>query len=851
VAVFILTLLNFLEDLKGVLMLKRTFYVLHILILLTVLPMSLSAQQSDEEWYLGKTIIDIRFTGLDTVSATELSGLVREYISRDFSDSLFYEIQSKLYALDYFELIIPSANKGDDDGNTVILEFDVKERPVVSKVEFEGNNRIRRGELLDTILLKAGDMVNQTSIKLDESAILDLYLGKGFLDAVVKGEDTKDPENNTSVLVFTIEEGTQTKINEILFVGNDKYVSDNTLKGQMSTKTQSIFNKGVFQENKLEEDKRAIEQYYHDRGYIDAEVYNVEKSVVKDEEKNINYLKITLYIKEGEQYTYGGIEFIGNKIYTREELLEQVLQVEGKVYNESKFLADYQRVSDLYFENGYIFNTISKEQIRDDQNRIITHEITIVERDRAHIENIIIQGNDKTKDHVIFREIPLEVGDVFNKTKILQALNNLYNTQYFSSVEPQTFEGSAQGLMDLVINVEEGKTSDIIFGLAISGGDGFPVSGQVSWSDRNFLGYGQTIGVETKFSPDSQDISLKFTEPRLFGLRWSGGANITYSHVSEDKIKRDNDGDGIPDNAPGTSVSDSIHEDYLMSYNSHNISAGVSTGYTWVTPVGRFGLSTGLQAGFKYITYDSETYRPYSSTIRNNFGTWLPTDRWWTKASWDMRDIVYDPSKGFVLSETFTLAGTLPSAASEYIKSVTRFDVYFTLFDLPVSESFNFKSVLKFHTALSYLAQRPGGSSLNIEEDGFYADGMFLARGWSPESGGQVLWDSNIELRFPIVKSILSFDVFLDAVGLWGTEDDFGNFFKQGNYGDIKFSLGAGLRLANPQFPFSLYLVKKFQYDPTLNGGAGGMNWKPEADLDTFGKSGLDLVISFGIDIYQ
>lgn len=823
-------------------MLKRTFYVIHIFILLTLITFSLPAQQNDDEWYLGKTIVDIRFTGLDSVSSTELSGLVREYISQEFSDSLFYEIQSKLYALDYFELIIPSAEKGDEDGNTVILNFDVKERPVISKIEFSGNDRIRRGELLDTILLKTGDMINQTSIKLDESAILNLYQEKGFIDAVVSGEEVKDKEGNSSTLVFTIKEGSQTKINEIVFIGNDKYVSDNALKGQMSTKTQSLFNKGVYQENKLEEDKKAIEQYYHDRGYIDAEVYDVKKDIVVDKEKNINYLKITLYIKEGEQYTYGGVKFEGNKIYTEEELLGQIFQEKDKVYNESKFLADFQRISDLYYENGYIYNTITKEEIRDDQNRIISYNINIVERDRAHIENIIIQGNEKTKDKVIYREIPLEVGDVFSKTKILQGLNNLYNTQYFSSVEPQTFEGSAQGLMDLVINVEEGKTSDIIFGIAISGGDGFPVSGQISWSDKNFLGNGQTIGVDTKFSPDSQDISLKFTEPRLFGFRWSGGANITYNHTTADAIKQDLNGDGIAD---GSELSSSIHNDYLMSYESHNISAGISTGYTWITQLGRFGLSTGIQAGIKYVDYDNNVYRPYSSTIRSNFGTWLPTDRWWTKASWDKRDIIYDPTKGFILSETFTLAGTLPTATSEYIKSVSRFDVYFTLFDVPVSEAFNFKSVFKFHTALSYMDQRPGGNSLNLEEDGFYIDGMFLGRGWDSVKGGQVLWDSNIEFRFPIVKNILSFDLFVDAVGIWGSQNEFDAFFTEGNYEDMRFTLGGGLRIANPQFPFSLYLVKKFRWDADR----GAFDWYSE-DSDIW-NNGLDLVISFGIDIYQ
>lgn len=820
-------------------MLKRTFYTINILFLLFA-TQNIFAQQNDDEWYLGKPIVDIRFTGLDSVSSTELSGLVREYISSEFSDSLFYEIQSKLYSLDYFELIIPSALKGDNAGNTVVLEFEVQEKPVISDLEFVGNQRLRRGELLDAILLKKGDMVNQTSINLDETAIINLYLEKGFLDATVEGREEKDSEENTSLLVYTINEGTQTKINEILFIGNDKYVSDSTLKRLMTTKTQSLFNKGVFQENKLQEDKRAIEQYYHDRGYIDAEVYNIENDIVKDEEKNINFLKISLFIKEGEQFSYKGISFEGNKIYTEEELLESVEQQVDKVYNESKFLADYQRISDLYYENGYIFNTISREEKRNDANRTISYKITIVERERAHIESIIIQGNDKTKDKIIYREIPLEVGDVFNKSKIMQGLNNLYNTQYFSVVEPQTFEGSAQGLMDLVINVEEGKTSDIIFGLAISGGEGFPLSGQVSWSDKNFLGNGQTIGLETKFSPDTQSVALKYSEPRLFGFRWSGGVELNYTHTDGDYINQDFNGDGVIDNAPGSHAGDSVSRDYQMTYEGHSLSLGVSTGYTWITPIGRFGVGTGISAGYNYITYDDDIYRPYSASIRENLNTWLYSDRWWGKVSWDLRDIIYDPSSGFILSETLTLVGILPMSSTEYIKSVSRFDAYYTLFDFPLSDSFNLKSVLKFHTAFSALASK-GGQEVDVEQYGFYADGMFLSRGWSPVDDGKYLWDNTLELRFPLVKNILAFDIFLDMVGLWENDGELQDM----NLDSFQFSLGAGLRLANPQFPISLYLVKKFKSEN------GKINWSPDTEYDSFPDAGLDLVISFGIDIYQ
>ena len=204
-----------------------------------------------------------------------------------------------------------------------------------------------------------------------------------------------------------------------------------------------------------------------------------------------------------------------------------------------------------------------------------------------------------------------------------------------------------------------------------------------------------------------------------------------------------------------------------------------------------------------------------------------------------MRDIIFDTNKGFILSETLTIAGLIPGDSSDYIKSVSRFDAYFTLFDLPVSESFSFKSVLKFHTALSYLAPK-GGIPINVQNDGFSFSGMFMARGWNPVSGGQTLWDNTIELRFPIVMNILSFDLFADMVGLWGSKDDFTTMKIQ----DFKFSVGLGLRLANPSFPFSLYLVKKFNVNEDNT-----INWNPEPSSNVLGE--FDLVISFGIDIYQ
>ncbi len=816
-----------------------------IFVILGSIITGLSAQE-DPNWYQNKPILDIRFSGLDAVSETELKGIVRPYVSKKFTDAVSWEIQGKLYALEYFDLILPQALPGDPNYNTVILEFQVKEKPVVDSIIFTGNNRIRKGELLDTILLTKGDLVNKTSIKLDAQAIKDLYIEKGFIDAVAEFTIEKNEEKNTASVVFTITEGDQTTISEIRFTGNDKYVTTKTLMGLMETKPQSLFHKGVLMENQLQQDIRTIEAYYYDRGFIDAEVSDVIKDVVRNEEENVNNLIITIVIKEGESYTFGGITFTGNELYSDEELLAMISQEEGAVFNKTRFQLDYQKVTDLYFENGYIYNSFSYEETRDEENKTVSYEVFVVERDRAHIENVIIRGNNKTKDYVIYRELPFEVGDVFSKTKVMNGIRNLYNTQYFDLVEPQTYPGSEEGLMDLVIDVEEGKTADIVFGITFSGGSEFPMAGNIQWNDRNFLGRGSTVGVESTFSPDTQSISLKYSEPRLFNTRWGIGTDLTLSRSIGQSVYQDLDGNGVIDpyisEADFENNDEIVPSDYLMEYNSNDISIGVNTGYTWHTGIGRLSSYTGIRTGFEYIDYNDEIYRPWSDDIRENLRSWKYEDSWWIKGAWDTRDYVGNPSKGFIFSETVTIAGITPQSTKDYLKSVTRGQVNFTLFDIP-TEDFRYKGVFSLNSAFSYLTEKPWNkdSLADPQENGFYADGMFIARGWYPERYGQSLWDNTATLKFPLITNILAYDIFLDGVGLWKSKE----LLNEMSLPDFKFSLGTGIRFDNPQFPIGIYLVKKFQFEE-----GGSINWNPEPDYVTFDNGNLNLVISFGIDIY-
>lgn len=353
--------------------------------------------QEAPDWYVDKPIVELKFKGLSNINVSELEGITAQFIGRNFTDELFLDLQSKLYALDFFEVFTPNALPGDDEYSTLIIEFEVVERPVIDEIKIEGNRNIRKGDILDVILLKRGDMVNKTKVRLDSEAISDLYLERGYPDVTIDGEIIRlEDEEGLSRVVFKVMEGSQTRISEIVFSGNT-FASENTLRREMTTKKQSIFSTGVFMESKLEEDIRLIELYYWDRGFVDAKVVDVTRDLQFSEKDQKNYMTITVYIDEGNQYYYGGMRFDGNILFPTEDLEELVRQKEGKVLSVTKLEQDFLRVADLYYDDGYIYNTIEKTEERDEESRTISYVISIVERGRAHIENIIITGNEKQK----------------------------------------------------------------------------------------------------------------------------------------------------------------------------------------------------------------------------------------------------------------------------------------------------------------------------------------------------------------------------------------------------------------------------------------------------------------------
>lgn len=783
--------------------------------------------ETPDNWYENKPIKSIVFNGLQSVSSTEMSGIFDSFKGKPFSDTVYSEILQKLYALDYFSNIVPKAVPVDMDYQYVRLEFEVTEKPVIAQIKITGNYRISRGDILSKIALKKGDIYNEIKKNADEQTIKNYYIEKGYAAVTVRSSTAVSSEGGI-IIEFTVAEGKQTIVSEVAFQGNTA-VSEKALKGVLVTKPVKFLVKGIFTESALEEDKAAIMRFYGERGYVDARVENIIRDIDSTSDPQKNMLKLTYIITEGEQYFYSGTSFEGNKIFSTEQLNAQIRLKEGSVLNMTRFEEGFQAIADMYFENGYTSNYIAKEMKRDAGTKKIAFAITIIERGRSHVEHIIIRGNKRTKDFVILRELLFEQGDVFSKSKFANSLRNLFNLRYFSTVLPDVQPGSEHDLMDVILNVEEQTTASIQFGVTFAGmsdTDSFPLSMFVQWQERNLMGRGNELSINATAAPDNQTIQFGYTENWFLGYPLMLGFDVSFAHKSLFDYQDMVFPYGPFKNRAEFEQNYDVAGAYRMRYHRFESSFGIHSGYRWFPRFCILTLRGGVNFSLVKNFYNASLYRAADPAVRSQRDKWRLSNSLWARLSFDGRDLAYDPSKGWFLSEQVSFFGLLPKVEDEYfVRSETKAEAYVTLLNYPVSSVWNLKFVLAFYSGFSF--QLPMPRSFISDTSKLFIDGMFTGRGWIAlglVGRGDVLLNHWVELRWPLAHGILSFDFFAEAVAV---KKDLAAL-KTFKLDDYYFSFGPGLRFVIPQFPLRLMFANTFK---TQNGqfkwGNGkGADWR-------------------------
>ncbi|WP_339884421.1 outer membrane protein assembly factor BamA [Polaribacter vadi] len=494
--------------------------------------LSTASFEKDKEYILG----GISVTGLKKFSEETVkvfTGLRNGQVIKLPGDKLTSAIK-KLYESKQFSNV--DVYLARLDGNTVYLQFDVQELPQLNNIEVVGIRKSKAKELLKEADLKIGAMVTDNLKVTTTNYFTKKYTDKGFLKTKVNlyiKNDTSDI-NTVNMKVF-IDKGSKIKVKNIFFNGNEAFSDKKLRKAMKNTKEKFIgrfWKASKYIEEDYQEDLENIIKEYSREGYRDARILSEGISWNDDNTININ-----IDLEEGRQYRFSEILFVGNKEYTDEQL-RGILRIDkGDVYNgevlKERVKGDgsptSEDLSTMYQDSGFLFSQVNAVETKV-ENDSITVEIRIREDEKARIRKVTVSGNDKTNDHVIFRELRVKPGDLFSRSNIIRSIREIGQLGFFD-----------QNVSPDVIPDYQNKTADIDFTVIEKGGSqielqggygGGSFIGTLGLSFNNFsirnifnkeayaplpMGDGQNLSLRLQTSRTFSTYSFSFTEPWLGG----------------------------------------------------------------------------------------------------------------------------------------------------------------------------------------------------------------------------------------------------------------------------------------------------------------------------------------------
>tara|TARA_B100002052_G_scaffold75692_2_gene68679 strand:- start:2569 stop:5085 length:2517 start_codon:yes stop_codon:yes gene_type:complete len=463
------------------------------------------------------------------------------------------------------------------EGNSVFLNINLKEHPRLSKFKFTGK-KVRKSDittLKEDLQLMRGKVLTQNLINNSIQTIKEYYINKGYYNVRVGYSTNIDSTTtNSENLIFNINTGKKVKIKEIIIKGRNQIVNKNksllnrndsiysistrTLKKSMKeTKAKNFWRFWKFSkfiDNNYEDDKKNIISKYNEIGYRDAKI-EYDTSYMN----NDNTITLEITINEGEPYKFGNITFIGNTVYSSEELSNQLGIKNNDIFDESVLnnrlfnSPDGTDISSLYLDDGYLFFNATPVEIAVTDKKIDI-EVRIYEGKQARINKVMVKGNTKTNDHVIMRELRTLPGDLFKRSDIMRSQRELAQMQYFN---PEKFDvkvdpDPVRNQVDITYVVEE-KSSDQI---QLQGGWGAGrIVGQLglnfgNFSTRNILkkdkwtplpsGDGQMLSLSASSNGIYyQNYNISFTEPWLGGKKPNSLTVSLYKSISSNGLQGD------------------------------------------------------------------------------------------------------------------------------------------------------------------------------------------------------------------------------------------------------------------------------------------------------------------------
>jgi len=471
-------------------------------------------------------IDQIVLKGLKKVEKEALLEKIGSKVDMVLDNYLLKKDLEKIYSMKYFEAV--SAEHEVIDGKNVLI-FVVKEKPIITKITFEGNDGLSDDDLKGQVKTKVFSILDATSVKNDVQSLLKHYEEKGYFLASVDFTEKKISEENIE-LQFSIKEFDKVKVKKVSFLGN-KAFKDEEIKSILQTQEDSLFSglsgSGNFKEINFQNDIERLKYFYRMKGYLQINIGTPEITVSEDKK----WVFITMKLTEGPQFTINKITFQGEMLFPEGDLREKLTLKETETYSEESLRKDIQVLTEMYQDEGYAFaNVIRNLNIVPGENKVDV-EFSFEKGKLAYFGRVKIKGNTKSRDKVIRRELLIREGQKFNGTALRQSKENVQRLGFFepesivfNTVSPKEKED----ILDVEISVKEKNTGQISLGAGYSTATGGFF--QASISQSNFRGMGQNLTFSLNLAKTSNTFSVDFTEPFFLDTKWSLGGGVFVSN---------------------------------------------------------------------------------------------------------------------------------------------------------------------------------------------------------------------------------------------------------------------------------------------------------------------------------
>ncbi len=517
------------------------------------------------------------------------------------------EILKKLWGLELFSDIAFYITR--IEGEEIYLELAIIERASLSVVTINGVKKRKVQDIVNDTDLKKGKKITESLIANTKNFLQNKYKKQGYLNTKVAIATSKDTVGtNTERMVINVDKGDKVKIKNILFDGNEQIADGKLRKALKNTKVKRpgrFWKKSKYIKEDFEEDLDKLIDKYTERGYRDARVLSDTIERIDD-----NRVNVRIAVEEGRKYYFGDINFVGNSVYTDRQLQQKLGIRNGSTYNGvllRERIADNSKpdaddLTNLYQNNGYLFSQINPVEVSA-VNDTINFEIRIIEGKETFLDHVEVVGNDKTNDHVIFRELRTRPGQRYSKENIVRSVRELGQLGFFDAeqIKPDILNPDPNaGTVDLQYSLVESGSSQIELQGGYGGG-GF--IGTLGLSFSNFsiqnlfngeaykpvpMGDGQVFSLRLQASRTFRVYSLNFSEP------WLGGKkpvrfNLSLSRTQQFLASFDTSG----------RVQVNKNQQFAIS----GISAGLAKRVQW--PDDFFTISHAVS----YQLYDFQNYR--------------------------------------------------------------------------------------------------------------------------------------------------------------------------------------------------------------------------------------------------